>query len=454
MGSIFLYRYVSLNIPAHIPFAINHLKGKSFWEIAAEKGVKSIVIRHPDTYPAKPFKDGRLLSGLGVPDLRGRIGTPTIITTDYSLKMRDNEFSVEIVPVGFNVYEEKVEIQVPGPYNKPFYSYPLSEYEDGCVDDELKDNLKKEAKKELERRGVSETIYFPVSLKVDKDAGDCQIEISGKSIILKEKEWSEWIEIDFKFSNIVKIKGLIRFYLMQTQPELKLYISPIQIHPDNNLHISYPESYARDLFKRFGPFKTMGWAVDTWTVSSGLSDEEQFLSDMYRTEEAYEKIMVQLLKDGDCELYVQIYEFTDRIGHILWRYLDDKHPLFDGANSGRFRNELKKSYVYMDKIIGEAMDIIPKDCVLIVLSDHGFASLRKEGNYNRWLVDNGLMVLKDDTGLMSLYDLFDDNRLLFKNVDWSKTKAYSLGLGNIYINLKGREKEGIVSEGKEYEEVV
>lgn len=452
--AVFLYRFVSDNIPSQIPYAINHLKGKSFWEIAADKGVKSVVIRHPDTFPAKPFKEGRLLSGLGVPDLRGRIGTPAIITTDYSLKMRDNEFSVEIVPVSSNVYEEKVEVNIPGPYNKPFYSYPLSEYEDGCIDDELKDNLRKEEKRELEKKGVSEIVYFPVSLKVDTVKNNCQIEVSNQKFELKEKEWSDWIEVNFKFSKIVKIKGLVRFYLMQTKPELRLYISPIQIHPDNNLHISYPESYAKELFKRFGPYKTMGWAVDTWTISSGLSDEEQFLSDMYKTEEAYERIMVQLLKDGDCDLYVQIYEFTDRIAHILWRYMDEKHPLYDAKNAQKYQEELKKSYIYMDKIIGEAMEIIPKDCTLIVLSDHGFASFRKEVNYNRWLVDNGLMTLKEDTGLMSLYDLFDDNRLLFKNVDWSKTKAYALGLGNIYINLKGREKEGIVEEGKEYEEVV
>lgn len=452
--SINVYRFISLNLPSEIPYAINHLKGKSFWEIAAENGVKAIVIRHPDTFPAKPFKKGRLLSGLGVPDLRGRIGTPTIVTTDYSLKARDNEFSVEIVSVGSDVYEKKVEVQVPGPYNKPFYSIPLSEYEDGCIDDELKDAMIKEKKQELEERGINEIAYFPLSIKADLIAGKCQIEISNKKFELKEKEWSDWINVDFRLSKLIKLKGLVRLYLMEINPELKLYISPIQIHPDNNLHISYPENYAKELFKRFGPFKTMGWAVDTWTISSGLSDEEQFLSDMYQTEGAYEKIMLRLLKDKDCDLYVQIYEFTDRIAHILWRYMDERHPLYDSKNAEKFQNELKKSYIYMDKIIGEAMEEISDDCVLIILSDHGFASFRKEVNYNRWLVDNGLMTLKEDTGLMSLYDLFDDNRLLFKNVDWSKTKAYALGLGNIYINLKGREKEGIVEEGIQYEEVV
>ncbi len=452
--SIIFFNFVKDNIPSYIPYPINNLKGKPFWEYASEEGLKCIVIRHPDTYPAKPFKEGRLLSGLGVPDLRGRIGTPNIITTDYTLKMRDNEFSVEIIPVGSSVFQEKQIVEVPGPYNKPFYSYALSEYEDGCIDENLKDALKEETKKELEKKGVKEIIAFPVSILCDAENKSVHIEVSQESFDLKEKEWSKWVEVKFALSKIAKVKGMVRFYLMETSPELKLYISPIQIHPDNNLHISYPESYAKELYKRFGPFKTMGWAVDTWTISSGLSDEEQFLSDMYQTEGAYEKIMKDLLKDSDCDMYVQIYEFTDRVAHILWRYVDEKHPLYDRANAPKYQNELKKSYMYMDKIIGEAMDLIPKDCLLMVVSDHGFASFRKEVNYNRWLVDNGFMKLKEDTGMMSLYDLFDDNRLLFKNVNWSQTKAYAMGLGNIYINLKGREKWGIVERGKEYDEVV
>lgn len=452
--SIIFMDFVFQNIPAFIPYPKNNLKGKFFWEYASEKGLKCVVIRHPDTYPARAFKGGRLLSGLGVPDIRGRIGTPAIITTDYSLKLRDNEFSVEIIPVSSTVFEEKQKVYLPGPYNKPFYTYPLNEYEDGCIDDELKNAIVSEQKREFERIGIKEIADFPLFIKGERESEKVFIDIDKEHIELKKGEWSKWIEVTFKLSKIVKIKGLLKFYLMETKPELKLYISPIQIHPDNNLHISYPESFAKELFKKFGAFKTMGWAIDTWTISSSLSDEEQFLSDMYETEKSYENIMKTLLKEGDEDIYVQIYEFTDRVAHILWRYLDEKHPLYDRKKAKIYQEEFMKSYIYMDKIVGEAMEVLPKDAILIVLSDHGFASFRKEVNYNRWLVDNGFMKLKEDTGLMSLYDLFDDNRLLFKNVDWSQTKAYALGLGNIYINLKGREKEGIVSEGKEYEEVI
>ena len=446
--------FVSENIPSKIPYAINHLKGKAFWETAGENGLKAVVIRHPDTFPAKPFPRGRLLSGLGVPDIRGRVGTPYIITTDYSLKLRDNEFSVEIVPVSSTVYEEKQTVEIPGPYNKPFFAYALSEYEDGCLDDDLREHLEKKGREELERKGVKEIVTFPLGISVDTAKETCRLSVSGRDIELRKREWSDWIDIEFRLSRLVKIKGLVKFYPMEIKPEFRLYMSPIQIHPDNDLDISYPPEYANELFTRFGPFKTMGWAVDTWTISSSLSDEEQFLSDMYETEKPYERIMASLLKDGDMDLYVQVFEFTDRIGHILWRFMDERHPLYREDGALRFAEELKKSYEHMDRIVGEAMSVLPGDTTIMVLSDHGFASFRKEVNYNRWLVDNGYMKLKEGTGLMSLYDLFDDNRLLFKNVDWAGTKAYALGLGNIYVNLKGREREGIVTPGKEYDELL
>lgn len=446
--------FVSENIPSKIPYAVNHLKGKAFWETAGDSGLKAVVIRHPDTFPARPFPKGRLLAGLGVPDIRGRVGTPYIITTDYSLKMRDNEFSVEIVPVNATVFEEKQTVEIPGPYNKPFFAYALSEYEDGCLDDDLREHLRDKGREELERKGVKEIVTFPLGISVDSAKETCRLSVPGREFELRKREWSDWIEVEFKLSRLVRIKGLVKFYPMEIKPEFRLYMSPIQIHPDNNLDISYPQEYAKELFARFGPFKTMGWAVDTWTISSSLSDEEQFLSDMYETEKPYERIMASLLKDGDMDLYVQVFEFTDRIGHILWRFMDEGHPLYERERAGKYREELKKSYIYMDSIVGEAMSLLPRDSTLIVLSDHGFASFRKEVNYNRWLVDNGYMTLTEGTGIMSLYDLFDDNRLLFKNVDWSRTKAYALGLGNIYVNLRGREREGIVSRGKEYDELL
>jgi len=110
----------------------------------------------------------------------------------------------------------------------------------------------------------------------------------------------------------------------------------------------------------------------------------------------------------------------------------------------------------MDAIVGEAMQRLAPQTALIVCSDHGFASFRRGVNYNTWLVKNGFMTLREGSyGGKTLEDLFDRGELgeFFKFVDWSRTKAYAMGLGNIYINLLGREPKGSVAPGREYEEV-
>jgi predicted AlkP superfamily phosphohydrolase/phosphomutase len=107
----------------------------------------------------------------------------------------------------------------------------------------------------------------------------------------------------------------------------------------------------------------------------------------------------------------------------------------------------------MDAIVGKARRLAGEGAVLIVLSDHGFSSFRRGVNYNTWLVRNGFMTLKGQGEDPATLEKLFDTRELFLGVDWSRTKAYALGLGSIYINLAGREREGAVQPGPEYEQV-
>lgn len=446
-----LFWLVSSYLPSRVPWPVNHLKGKAFWEYAAESGKKCLVFRVPDTFPALPYPDGRLVSGLGVPDMRGRVGTPYIFTDDVSLSAGDNEFSVDVVflPTGA---PQPLTTTVQGPFNKPFYEYVVDDASEGATDPKVRQEMRKSAEDLLKKHGVKATVDVPLKLSWDGEKGTCSFEIQGQKATLKVGEWSEWVMLDFAFNRFIHLKGMSRFYLLQAAPALRLYMSPIHFHPeDEGIPISYPKGYAEELLKRFGCYKTMGWAIDTWTISSALANEDQFLSDVKLTEDAYEGMMKGLLKDGDWDLYVQVYEYTDRVAHILWRYMDPGHPLYDAQKAPIYQEAMRQAYIRMDKIVGEARAALPPGASLVVLSDHGFTSFRRAVNYNRWLVDHGYLVLSADTGVMTLQDLFDDNRLLFKNVDWSKTRAYALGLGNVYVNLKGRERDGIVSPGAEYE---
>src|SRR5262249_7825759 len=86
---------------------------------------------------------------------------------------------------------------------------------------------------------------------------------------------------------------------------------------------------------------------------------------------------------------------------------------------------------------------------IVIVSDHGFHSFRQSVNLNTWLVQNGFMALQGQApGEKKLQDLFGGGTF-WENVDWSRTRAYAMGLGQVYINLKGREGHGIVSPGQE-----
>ncbi len=89
----------------------------------------------------------------------------------------------------------------------------------------------------------------------------------------------------------------------------------------------------------------------------------------------------------------------------------------------------------MDGLIGRVMEQIDDDTLLLIISDHGFKSFQRCMNLNAWLHQNGYLALKD--GKTESGDWFQD-------VDWSRTRAYTMGLNGLYLNIKGREREGIV----------
>jgi predicted AlkP superfamily phosphohydrolase/phosphomutase len=170
------------------------------------------------------------------------------------------------------------------------------------------------------------------------------------------------------------------------------------------------------------------------------------------TVEKDKEILNGALAKDDWDVLVHYFEFTDRVQHMMFRFFDPKHPLYTAEGAAKWGGSILQAYQDMDRIVGETMQKRP-DAAIMVVSDHGFASFRRGMNYNTWLVKNGFMTLNgQDAKRMNLEDLFGQGNF-FVNVDWSKTKAYALGLGQIYINQAGREAKGIVHPGAEYQQV-
>ena len=413
-------------IPAQRPGVVNRRQGIPFWEQAAKSGKKATIVHVPVTFPATDFgvddHEGHMLSGLGVPDISARVGKPFYFTSELDFQRSgSNEFSIEVVQLEDN--KGVIATKIQGPPNKLFNEPPY--------------------------------ITIPMTITVAEDRNAIRIDVSGKSYDLKAGEWTGWVDFVFPFNPLIKVRGVSRFHLLSVQPEIKLYLSPINFDPRSlppGFKVSSPSDWAPELAKEHGLYKTIGWQIDTWAISEGFATEKIFWDDMEWTVAQSRKMFNAFLQRDD-DLIVQCFEFPDRVGHVFWRIVDPKHPAYDAKVAAEWGDAVLKSYQLMDEIVGDAMAAAEKkNALLIVASDHGFASFRRSVHYNTWLVLNGYMTLKTGVEVKdrNVEMLFDQGQF-WENVDWSKTRAYAMGLGEMYVNLKGRESQGIVEPGAQYD---
>jgi predicted AlkP superfamily phosphohydrolase/phosphomutase len=409
-------------VPAQRPGVVSHRQGRTFWEIAGEAGLRTKIIHIPGTFPPVPARGGQLLSGLGVPDVRGTFGTYTYYTTapEAAQSGADTEMGgkVVVLPPGRDEYETFIY----GPYNKLF--------------------------------GKPPEILLPLGIRVDRAARRAAVRVSGRRVEISEGEWTAWLPLTFSFNALLKMHGIARFYLVATEPELKLYMSAVNWNPMRPpLPISHPPGFAKELARRFGFYKTIGWVEDTWGLNENVINEHCYEADVDATVDTYERMLEAFLEEKEFDLLVQVFTFTDRSGHMYWRTMDPESPAYTPEIAAEFGGAIKDNYRRMDRIVGRARELLPPDAVLLVCSDHGFSTWTRSVNYNTWLVRNGYMALKPDageSGLKTLEDLFGRGQF-WPNVDWQSTRVYALGLGCLYVNLAGRERYGIVMPGAEYE---
>lgn len=448
-------------LPQEKPIVINNQQGRTLWELSTEHGIKTRVIRFPNTFPPEPIKDGEILSGLGVPDIRGTMGTFSYYTTEHTAQNENTEMGGKVIQITWS--ENKAETSIYGPRNK-LYKRPPNEIslpltlEIVCsatsrneitptTSPPSQGGVKNSSKKEI----ITGQNY---KTKNGKDTRLLKIETSGQIQTLKEGEWSNWFVLKFSFNPFLKMYGIARFHVISLEP-LKLYLSPISFHPERPpLPISYPNHYAGDIARKIGLYKTLGWAIDTWALNEERIDEDIFLEDTNFTVNKEIEMLKCFLEKWDTQLYIQLFEFTDRIQHMFWRFREEDHPAYDKEKAEKYRDVIFAYYKKMDEIVGLVMGKMDDKTVLLVCSDHGFNSFKKAVNYNTWLVKNGYMTLtsEGDTKEKTLEDLFGRGQF-WPNVDWHNTKAYALGLGDIYINLQGREVYGIVRPGRQYEKL-
>ncbi|MCH8017346.1 MAG: alkaline phosphatase family protein [Acidobacteria bacterium] len=390
-------------IPLGKPTLQFRRKSQPFWKILGDFGVFSTVLRVPITFPPEKF-NGVLLSAMSVPDLKGSQGTFSYFTSDPEEQATFTGGTQ--IPV--EVTDGVVTSFISGPDNP------------------------------LRKNGDEMRIPFQVLMGKNGDAA--KLVLQKKEYPLGLREFTPWIRVAFRSAPGVKVRGLCHFYLKAMTPHFKMYMSPVNIDPDQAaLPISHPLTYAPYLAKTQGDFATLGLAEDTWALNERVLDEEAFLKQAYLIHEERERMFFDALEKTRRGVVVCVFDITDRIQHMFWRYLEADHPANSGKDVHRHRDAIRDLYKKMDDLVGRVLETLPEDTVLMVMSDHGFKSFKRGVNLNTWLHQNGYLAVKDrPTG-----------REWFQDVDWTQTRAYALGLGGIYLNVAGREAQGTVKPGED-----
>lgn len=384
--------------------------GTPFWQRLAEHGIRSSVLRMPANYPPVGVAE-RELSGMGTPDLRGTSGSFTFYSTDRRQFLKRDVTGGEIYPA--DVVDNVFNGTIYGPADNPVTAEP---------DDEL-------------------TTEFIVYLDAENPAA--KFEVGSTQFILRQGEWSDWTAVEFELLPWVQsLPGMVRFYLKSVRPQFELYITPVQIDPlEPAMPISVPESFATELARSSGRFYTQEMPEDTKAIVHGVFDIDDFLSQAHITGQEVIRQYRQVLRSWNNDFLFYYFGNADQVSHVLWGWtLDPGHPGHVADLHDRYRDAIPQIYEELDAVIGTTLEHIELDTTLIVMSDHGFTSWRREFHLNTWLYEHGYLRLARGNRLPV--------KEFFQGVAWPRTRAYGLGISGLYLNLEGRERNGVVKPGE------
>ncbi len=382
----------SYELPISAGKVVSFRKGKPFWQILSEHHIATDIIRMPTDFPPVHCDDGFSVAGMGAPDLRGTYGTFAYYTDDDAQKTRSVSGG-QIVHVELKNHSAALRIQ--GPDN----------------------SLRKD----------KAPTYVEMTVHVDPTQPAARFDLGDKQVLLKEGEWSGWIQAEFPMiPGLKSAAGMFRLYAKQLHPKLEVYVSPVNIDPsDPELPITAPESYSKQLTKDIGLFYTQGMAQDTKAYQAGVFDRADYIAQSRQVSLDHLKLLRYGLDRFHGGFLFFHFFGVDQDSHMLW---------------GKYDDDLLNTYRMVDQTIGWVRQKIG-DATLIVMSDHGFSTFDRAVNLNTWLMKEGFLTLDDPKNT--------SDEEVFPHVDWSKTQAYSVGLNGLYLNLQGREREGIVEPGNE-----
>lgn len=382
------FPYVSILVTKKGPGGIQYVRpynAHTIFDEAIEQGYPATALWWPAMFPSSPESAVKVLPGLGTPDIKGQLGVGMFFSSSEQTLKASAKTRFSLLKKDEKGYSGRLE----GPFVK--------------------------GKHGPEPAGLEFQLEINQNSKVQLTTPDGKFELT-------PGEWGPILPLKFKASILMTIHALTRPIVTNIDP-LSVYFVPIQIHPlKTPWRYGSPGSFVKDVWESNGPFLTLGWPQDTNGLEDGYISDFQFVSLCEDIFETREKILFSQLSKFKEGILASIFDDLDRIQHMFRR----RNPKI-----------VEDWYHRLDTFVGRILDWIDRDqgdpIHLLVLSDHGFADYEYQFHLNRWLIENGYMALLPGVKTNDL-----------DAVDWSRTKAYAVGLNSLYINLVGRESKGIV----------
>jgi predicted AlkP superfamily phosphohydrolase/phosphomutase len=387
-------------------------RGVPFWEYLDTRGFPVHMYHVPANYPPSESKAGnaKSMSEMGVPDALGNQGTYQQFSSTrlhdlkagegYKLRLRHDYKSGAYVG---KLYGPPNEYQV----KTPDLSVDLNIYPDP-------------------ENNVAKIVYLNKGVFSDETV----------ELILDVGEWSDWQQVRFPKTPVGPVyKTMVRFFVQEVRPELRVYTNPLNFIPtESEITFSEPADFVKEIGEEIGPFFTQGFAEQFNALKHGIFVDEEFRVQAQLVLDERMKMLDYALDHFDQGLLFFYFSSTDLQSHMFWWDTDAKHPTRSPEDARKYDAVVDDVYAKVDAAIGHCRERAGNDATILVMSDHGFCNFRRGVAINTWLRDEGYLVAKKG---------------LLIDADWSKTRAYSIGVeGSIYLNLRGREKQGIVNEGE------
>lgn len=249
--------------------------------------------------------------------------------------------------------------------------------------------------------------------------------------------------------------------------------------PETAVHYMHPANLHSELEGLFGKYQ-----IEPPFFPRDQIFSQAFLDELAKLIKLRSDVFFHLMEKHPWDLNVVVFVAPDRVQHYFWKSMDMNHPDYDPAIDKQFESAIFDVYAQMDAFLGKLIEKIGDQAHIIIMSDHGAGPCHKCVDINEWLRAKSYLVLKNNVRLrkrrmigkmrklaaaIGMSEWLKKKSQLFIQkdprsqqirdlhglVDWSKTKAYALGvLGNICINLQGREPEGVVPAGQAYQETL